>query len=768
MIQTLKRSRSVREPDAEPPVGYHYEGSPAQMIDGKLTVRLRRNVEGSRNVIYSDLYYADTELNETQTVKSAKYCCCVSGCSKTIVMYVKPNGSTVFENFFKHLTNVHPEYLFEGDLPAHPIVRANPENNTVTTPARALNRFFSSTDAKLREKLLDCTARVVAHGPYPLNMIQNPAVETYLMKLGVTHEGFKYPSRYTVTRRTDEFLDKESAEQVAIFVKLVDFFCCGWDEWTSKQNLNYLSLNLTSIPPDFSRLVNFMVACSHFPYPHEMPDIRHKVLELIRRVLPGYENAEVVEPFTGELARVLLEKLKGFTYDGAAANYCFSPNPRASGIDANERMLRRAVNVTFQKQAENRCLCHRIVKVMEHCYDDSGNEASDAFKEIMESIFSFLNLISSSQKNEQELRRVQEEDNARVGKIKGDIGVPKTRWNYNARRLRRAFYLMKYATAMESQTASTEAAKLDWAQKRISAETNMEIMKYILPMLERFETWITYLQNASTPTMSLVLYIMQDLIQVSDDLAMKADAAGNQVAEMVLSRMHAELSEDFKDDLVDDYLSLAQLLDPRVCNRTKPFTATEIDRLLNLLMKYIPEDDDLEADIEGEDVFDAPRDGFTAEFSAFKAHMKKVRLKIPAADGEEVIFKYYGGVDRRENIDIFKFYQDLLPQIPNLAIGIRTILAHQPCTIDNERVFNIAGHVISLRRCRLTPERAEKLVLSAFRYRCHSRSKKPPRLPSFATFDSEDVIAEDDEEDDIELARQIAADWEVWDEEREE
>jgi len=237
---------------------------------------------------------------------------------------------------------------------------------------------------------------------------------------------------------------------------------------------------------------------------------------------------------------------------------------------------------------------------------------------------------------------------------------------------------------------------------------------------------------------------------------------------MVLSRMHAELSEDFKDDLVDDYLGLAQLLDPRVCSRTKPFTAAEIDRLLSLLMKYTPENDDLEADTEGEDAFDAPRDGFTAEFTAFKAHMKKVKVRVPAADGEEVTFKYYGGVDRREDIDLFKFYQDLLPQIPKLAIAIRTILGHQPCTIDNERVFNIAGHVISLRRCRLTPERAEKLVLSAFRYRCNSRSKKPPRLPSFATFDSEDVIAEDDEEDDIEVARQIAEDWEAWDEEREE
>ena len=85
--------------------------------------------------------------------------------------------------------------------------------------------MFFSTDAKLKEKRLDCTARVVAHEPYPLNMIQNPAVETYLMKLGVTFEGFKYPSRITVKRRTDDFLDKESAEEVEYFIKLVDIFC---------------------------------------------------------------------------------------------------------------------------------------------------------------------------------------------------------------------------------------------------------------------------------------------------------------------------------------------------------------------------------------------------------------------------------------------------------------------------------------------------------------------------------------------------------------
>ena len=141
------------------------------MIDGKLTVRLRRDVEGVRNEIYKDLYYAVTELDETcTTVKSVKYICCVAACKKNISMYVR-NGFIVFENFFKHLAKEHPEYLFENDLPAHPVARATttPVTNTLLPQTREVTRFFTSTDAKLREKLLDCTARVIAHGPYPNN-----------------------------------------------------------------------------------------------------------------------------------------------------------------------------------------------------------------------------------------------------------------------------------------------------------------------------------------------------------------------------------------------------------------------------------------------------------------------------------------------------------------------------------------------------------------------------------------------------------------------
>ena len=43
--QMYKKPRAFKSANEEPPAGYHYEGQPAQMIDGKLTVRLRRDVE---------------------------------------------------------------------------------------------------------------------------------------------------------------------------------------------------------------------------------------------------------------------------------------------------------------------------------------------------------------------------------------------------------------------------------------------------------------------------------------------------------------------------------------------------------------------------------------------------------------------------------------------------------------------------------------------------------------------------------------------------
>ena len=172
---TRSQKRSRCDPAAAPPYGYHFEGQPAQMIDGMLTLRLRRNVEGPRLITYNDLYFEE-KIGE----QGVKFCCCVSGCNEKVSMYVKPNGVVVFENFMKHLKKKHVEYLFACDSPVRERrVTTSPTSHIATAPIgepRSVQRFFHSTEYKLREKVLECTAKVVAHGPFPLSMLQNPAV----------------------------------------------------------------------------------------------------------------------------------------------------------------------------------------------------------------------------------------------------------------------------------------------------------------------------------------------------------------------------------------------------------------------------------------------------------------------------------------------------------------------------------------------------------------------------------------------------------------
>ena len=63
------------------------------------------------------------------------------------------------------------------------------------------------------------------------------------------------------------------------------------------------------------------------------------------------------------------------------------------------------------------------------------------------------------------------------------------------------------------------------------------------------------------------------------------------------------------------------------------------------------------------------------ECAAFKAHMRKVRVKLVEADGGGGLatYKYFGGVERQLDIDVLAFYRPILESIPNLAVVIRKV-----------------------------------------------------------------------------------------------
>ena len=227
--------------------------------------------------------------------------------------------------------------------------------------------------------------------------------------------------------------------------------------------------------------------------------------------------------------------------------------------------------------------------------------------------------------------------------------------------------------------------------------------------------------------------------------------------------MLAEFRAEFQEDLADDYLKLAQLFDPRVCHRT--LSVTEVDKLLSLAVTtYIPVSE-IAVDQYEEDIFSSPlsHNDYSSEITAFKDQMKnKVKKKVTISDGTST-WEYFGGADCQQDIDVFEFYQDFIKQIPNLSKAIRKVLADPSATATNERVFNVAGNILNIRRCRLDPSRAENLILSAFRYKVGlSKETKPPKLPSFRVINDPQDEFDDGKDELVQRMEEEAAAWEVF------
>jgi len=494
-------------------------------------------------------------------------------------------------------------------------------------------------------------------------------------------------------------------------------------------------------------MIDFIVACSYFPFPHEMADVREKVIALTEKVLP-----EGVE---------FLDKVHSAAADGASVNKCFDPNPEASGISAAEKLDRQIVKARYYRLEELTCILHRLVKLMEHVVDDEDSDASKSFKALIVAIYAFFDLINSSQKNEQALREIQDNDETRVGRTVMDITTPKTRWNYNSRRLQRVRRLWPYASVMKPETTTTTAQKLEWTQKKNSCEQALIQIEKIAPLLDRFQYWIVYFQTTAAPTVSLILYLIDDLRSVADSLADKSDREGNVEAEAILSRFLAQIEEEFQFDAEDDYLRLAQLLDPRVSYRVN--SLEEINRLLDRAKTYLPRIENtaatIQPDFDEDDIWAAtavvqsvpgPAEIdriWSDEIIEFKKAMRKVRRKITDDHGN-ITWEFHGGVARVQDIDVLQFYREHYQLFLHFASVIRKILGTNAASTSCERIFNYAGIVLNCRRTSLLTDMADKLIVSACRHKNTMRSNnlKLPKLPDIGVFETDATNAEEAEE----------------------
>ena len=99
----------------------------------------------------------------------------------------------------------------------------------------------------------------------------------------------------------------------------------------------------------------------------------------------------------------------------------------------------------------DKCLIsvHRLVSTLEHVIVDKNSETSNLLQSLIFAVYSFYDLIKVSQK-------IQENDPNIKGRVVFDISTPKTRWNYNTRRLLRVRWLWHYASIVIPQTTDTQ------------------------------------------------------------------------------------------------------------------------------------------------------------------------------------------------------------------------------------------------------------------------------------------------------------------------
>ena len=228
-----------------------------------------------------------------------------------------------------------------------------------------------------------------------------------------------------------------------------------------------------------------------------------------------------------------------------------------------------------------------------------------------------------------------------------------------------------------------------------------------------------------------------------------------------MSRILIEFESEFEEFVDYDYLKLAQLLDPRVSIAESP---TGIKSLLKILVDvYVPKlisETEVNHDPWAEAVAEEVNDAYASEIQVLKQHMMKVKVRKTDTETGVVSYEYYGGVERQQDIDFFGFYGPIAHAIPNIGIGIRKVTGHPPTTSPCERSFNVSGNILNIRRCSLDPDRAEKLIISAIRYKSTGQRKlKPPIIPTLGVLLDVECDEEIDEEE-LESQEDDAAAWE--------
>jgi hypothetical protein len=458
------------------------------------------------------------------------------------------------------------------------------------------------------------------------------------------------------------------------------------DEWTSAGMQPYMSTTLHFIDAQW-RLRAFTVACRLLPHPHTGAALREALKASLAAIDLGRDDAPPLA----------IEDLAGITTDGA-------------------RNVMAVTNGATHQRV--RCAAHGIQLALSH----AANGAD--FQAFMKPVNRYYAALAKSPQRRAGLER---ELQARGLRVLMPVYPVKTRWNSHYDALRR---FVDIAPGLEAMTHSMLglATAADRAELVAQANATCAAAPHVLALLEPFDAWTRRLSAAGSVTLSLVPRAVGELLAVAQAPVIGAGDAAR-VANLLRASLDGELRRIFAEvlqpppqaDLPPTHL--ARFLDPRTVGEV--VVRAERDG---------PADDDTRAPYTPESVTLIHR-----VLACLRERLPRVPRprRLPAwmrsggdtagaddraaelALGEDIqayLQRTAEGGSDLQRVDPLAWWRAAAPELPCLAGFARRFLAVPATTAESERLFSLAGSVVSPARARLSPQRVNELVVTRAYY----------------------------------------------------
>ncbi len=664
------------------------------------------------------------------------------------------NGGSI-TNFKRHLQSHHPMFLTQKDL--ENLIVSNLEVVTKSvirnTKSSTMESYFSKETksdtkelkrknglVKVDDKILTACCEFIAHGNLPLNMIESKYFKEFVNKL--TSDDTKLPCRKTATKFIGKLYDRE----------------CVQFESNFKKKERY-ALSITTDLSTGTNEHSYGVITAHY---------------LDRKDLVLHEELIVIAPFTAEVHSA--EEVRDFVVRNIY-NVC---DPK-SGYD-DETMLkylpRLVIAVTADCASNNnkfeelktvariRCFGHRLNTLGDTLNYHKKTEFSK-FTECVSQINAMLHSKHGQKHIREALFKYQLEHTQ--SRQMGPISGPATRWTYGPKYLRRSLkllpHLIKVAESLGDGVLTRAVINTQFKRCVLEFEQKASILQYFMVLFTRIEFWITVTESSKYPTISMVIYAINDLEHLIQYLIQSMKDSKESVMNLfsnfevnnyldtpikILETFKTEFSNVFVNDRRvgstseglnnkffrgSDYLIIAKFLDIRfmwfndegkigmnidsMATKTKDhfierFGARSIG---NQVISAI--DDSVPSAMTGN--IGASRimtfdEMFYEEVRNYGIFTEKVITKEITTGNDGSKARVYKENSEIMNMDPLKFWRDYKDKFPHLFRVAVEVLATPAQSAPSERVFSKMTKIVSPGRKSLGGKLGAKLIQLSVRY----------------------------------------------------